>query len=182
MIQQQSKKRKERRKKMHLSSHLGVAHIKASFNNTLVTITDPQGNVIMWASGGSVGFKGTKKSTPYAAQIASLNAAKKVKEMGITDIEVLVKGPGPGREAAIRSLQAAGLNVKKVKDVTQETEKNVSDDVTAIPEVPAEVNAVEDAVETATEELPSETETAPVPENDKVSVPSADEIPSPKAE
>jgi small subunit ribosomal protein S11 len=116
MIEQ--KKRKDKKKKIHLTSHLGIAHIKASFNNTLVTITDPQGNVIVWSSGGSVGFKGTKKSTPYAAQIAASTAAKKAKELGITDIEVLVKGPGPGREGAIRSLQAAGLSVKRVKDVT----------------------------------------------------------------
>jgi len=112
------KKTKEKKKKIHLTSNTGIAHILASFNNTHVTITDLKGNTLIWASGGTVGFKGAKKSTPYAAQIASMEAAKKVKEMGLTDIEVLVKGPGPGREAAIRSLQAAGLNVRKVKDCT----------------------------------------------------------------
>jgi len=112
------KKRKERKKKVHLTSSIGVAHIKATFNNTIVTITDLQGNAVGWASAGGSGFKGSKKSTPYAAQIASLNLARKVKDMGLIDIEVLVKGPGPGREAAIRSLQAAGLNVKRVRDIT----------------------------------------------------------------
>ena len=112
------KKRREKKKKVQLTSNIGVAHIKATFNNTFIAITDLVGNTIGWASAGTVGFKGAKKSTPYAAQIASLDVAKKVKEMGITDVDVLVKGPGPGREAAIRSLQAAGLNVKRVKDVT----------------------------------------------------------------
>jgi small subunit ribosomal protein S11 len=113
-----AQKRKERKKKIHLTSTLGIAHIKSTFNNTIISISDAQGNALVWSSAGIVGFKGTKKSTPYAAQIASLDAAKKAKEIGITDVEVLVKGPGPGREAAIRSLQASGLNVKKVKDVT----------------------------------------------------------------
>jgi small subunit ribosomal protein S11 len=113
-----AQKKRERKKKVHLTSTLGIAHIKSTFNNTIIAITDHAGNVLVWASAGTVGFKGTKKSTPYAAQIASLDAAKKAKEIGLTDVEVLVKGPGPGREAAIRSLQAAGLNVKKVKDVT----------------------------------------------------------------
>lgn len=111
-------KKKEHKKKIHLTSTLGIAHIKASFNNTIITITDLTGNVLSWGSSGTVGFKGTKKSTPYAAQIASLAAAKKAMEIGLTDVEVLVKGPGPGRESAIRSLQSAGLNVKKVKDIT----------------------------------------------------------------
>jgi len=97
---------------------MGIVHVKSTFNNTIVTITDFSGNTLAWASAGTVGFKGTKKSTPYAAQIASFDAAKKAKDVGLTDVEVLVKGPGPGREAAIRSIQAAGLNVKKVKDVT----------------------------------------------------------------
>jgi small subunit ribosomal protein S11 len=112
------KKRKEKKKKISLTSTVGVVHVNATFNNTIITITDLDGNGLAWASGGIVGFKGTKKSTPYAAQLAALNAAKKVKEMGLRDVEVMVKGPGPGREAAIRSLQGAGLNVKKVKDVT----------------------------------------------------------------
>ncbi|MFH1875469.1 MAG: 30S ribosomal protein S11 [Candidatus Omnitrophota bacterium] len=112
------KKKTEKKKKVRLTSSVGIAHIKATFNNTTICITDVQGNTIAWASSGTVGFKGTKKSTPYAAQIASLTVARKAKEMGLSDIDVLVKGPGPGREAAIRSLQAAGLNVKRVKDVT----------------------------------------------------------------
>ncbi|MCK9614532.1 MAG: 30S ribosomal protein S11 [Candidatus Omnitrophica bacterium] len=113
-----AKQKREKRKKVHLTSTLGVVHVKSTFNNTIVTITDFSGNTLAWASAGTVGFKGTKKSTPYAAQIASFDAAKKAKDFGLTDVEVLVKGPGPGREAAIRSIQAAGLNVKKVKDVT----------------------------------------------------------------
>ena len=112
------KKKKERKKKIQLTSSIGVAHIKATFNNTIVSITDLKGNVLTWASAGAVGFKGAKKSTPYAAQLASLNAAKKVREMGLKELEVLVKGPGPGRESAIRSLQAAGLSVKRIKDIT----------------------------------------------------------------
>ncbi len=112
------KKRRERKKRIHFSGGMAIAHIKATFNNTIITITDTLGNALVSASAGTVGFKGTKKSTPYAAQIAALSAAKKAKDIGVNDIEVLVKGPGPGREAAIRSLQAAGLNVKRVKDVT----------------------------------------------------------------
>jgi small subunit ribosomal protein S11 len=112
------KKRKEKKKKVQLTSNMGIAHIKATFNNTIVSITDLNGNVLAWCSAGMVGFKGTKKSTPYAAQIASLNVAKQAKEMGLRELEVLVKGPGPGRESAIRSLQAAGLAVKKVRDIT----------------------------------------------------------------
>jgi small subunit ribosomal protein S11 len=113
-----AKRRRERRKKIHLASNVGMAYINATFNNTIITITTLQGDTIAWASAGTIGFKGTKKSTPYAAQLAALDVAKRVKEMGLTDIEVFVKGPGPGREAAIRSLQSTGLNVKRVKDVT----------------------------------------------------------------
>jgi small subunit ribosomal protein S11 len=113
-----AKQKREKKKKIHLTSNLGIVHIKSTFNNTIITVTDAGGNTLAWASAGTVGFKGTKKSTPYAAQIASFGAAKKAKELGVSDVEVLVKGPGPGREAAIRSIQAAGLNVKKVKDVT----------------------------------------------------------------
>jgi len=112
------KRRREKKKKIKITSSLGIAHIKATFNNTIITITDTEGNTLAWASGGTIGFKGTKKSTPYVAQLAALDVAKRVKEAGLTQVEVLVKGPGPGREAAIRSLQAAGLQVKKVKDVT----------------------------------------------------------------
>jgi small subunit ribosomal protein S11 len=96
----------------------GMAHIKSSFNNTVVTITDPQGNAIAWSTAGSIGFKGSKKSTPFAAQMAAEKAAKVAMEHGMREVEVFVKGPGSGREAAIRSLQAAGLEVNSIKDVT----------------------------------------------------------------
>lgn len=112
------KKRREKKKKIHLTSNVGQVHISATFNNTIVSITDLEGNVIAQASGGGIGFKGAKKSTPYAAQMAASSVARKVKELGLTDVEVFVKGPGPGREAAIRSLQSSGLNVRRVKDVT----------------------------------------------------------------
>jgi small subunit ribosomal protein S11 len=96
----------------------GVVHIQSTFNNTIVSITDPKGEVISWASAGTVGFKGTKKGTPFAAQMAAENAARKATEHGLKRVDVLVKGPGSGRETAIRSLQAAGLEVTGVKDVT----------------------------------------------------------------
>jgi len=96
----------------------GVAHIRSTFNNTIVTITDPHGNAIAWASAGNLGFKGSRKSTPYAAQMAAEAAAKAAMEHGMKTVEVMVKGPGAGREAAIRSLQAAGLDVNMIKDVT----------------------------------------------------------------
>ncbi len=96
----------------------GVAHIKSTFNNTIVTITDKHGNAIAWSSAGSVGFKGSRKSTPYAAQMAAEAAAKEAIEHGMREVEVMVKGPGAGREAAIRSLQAAGLEINSIKDVT----------------------------------------------------------------
>ena len=96
----------------------GVAHILASFNNTTITITDPKGNTVCWASRGSAGFKGSKKSTPFAAQIASQKAAKLAMENGMREVEVYVAGPGSGRESAIRALQAAGLQVTQIKDVT----------------------------------------------------------------
>lgn len=96
----------------------GVAHIQASFNNTVITITDPQGNVVCWASSGAAGFKGSKKSTPFAAQRASEMAAKKAMENGMREVEVFIKGPGSGRESAIRALQAAGLQISSIRDVT----------------------------------------------------------------
>ena len=96
----------------------GIAHIQATFNNTIITITDRKGSTIAWSSSGTVGFKGSKKSTPFAAQIASRNAAKKVMERGMKEVEAYVKGPGSGRESAIRALQAAGLFVSMIKDVT----------------------------------------------------------------
>ena len=96
----------------------GIAYIKSTFNNTIVTIADLKGNAIAWASAGQVGFKGTRKSTPFAAQLAAEKAAKEAIEHGMKTVEVMVKGPGAGREAAIRSLQAAGLEVSVIKDVT----------------------------------------------------------------
>lgn len=106
-------KKKERRNIQN-----GVAHIQSTFNNTIVTITDVNGNVIAWASAGSVGFKGSRKSTPFAAQLAAEQAAKRAMEQGVKNIEVHIKGPGAGREAALRSLQAAGFRVDLIKDVT----------------------------------------------------------------
>jgi small subunit ribosomal protein S11 len=96
----------------------GQAHIQATFNNTMVTLTDPNGNVISWGSAGGQGFKGSRKSTPYAAQVTAEVAARKAMEHGLRQIEVFVKGPGSGREAAIRSLQSAGLNITAITDVT----------------------------------------------------------------
>ena len=96
----------------------GIAHIKSTFNNTVVTITDTKGNTLSWASAGGVGFKGSRKSTPFAAQLAAENAAKEAMEHGLKEVEVMVKGPGAGREAAIRSMQAASLEVNMIKDVT----------------------------------------------------------------
>jgi small subunit ribosomal protein S11 len=96
----------------------GIACVQATFNNTIVTITDGTGNVITWASAGSVGFKGSRKSTPFAAQMASESAAQKAMAQGMKEVKVYVKGPGAGREAAIRSLQAAGLEITAIKDVT----------------------------------------------------------------
>ena len=112
-----SKKFKSRKKVLRNVSE-GVAHILATFNNTLVTITDRSGNVVAWSSCGSSGFSGSKKSTPFAAQITSETAAKKAIEHGMKTVEVIVKGPGSGRESAIRALQAAGLTISVIKDMT----------------------------------------------------------------
>ena len=109
--------KKVRRREKKNVSH-GHAHIKSTFNNTIVTITDPSGAVISWASAGTVGFKGSRKSTPYAAQMAAENCARKAAEHGMKKVDVFVKGPGSGRETAIRSLQAAGLEVGTIQDVT----------------------------------------------------------------
>ena len=109
--------RRPRKKERKNITH-GVVHIKSSFNNTIVSITDPQGNVIAWASAGHVGFKGSRKSTPFAAQMAAENCARKAQEHGMKKVDVFVKGPGSGRETAIRSLQAAGLEVGAIQDVT----------------------------------------------------------------
>lgn len=96
----------------------GQAHIFATFNNTIITITDMKGNTIAWSSAGKSGFKGSRKSTPYAARVASQNAARDAQDNGMQEVEVIVKGPGPGREAAIRALQASGMKVKSIEDVT----------------------------------------------------------------
>jgi small subunit ribosomal protein S11 len=106
------------RRKVRKNIAIGQAHIKTSFNNTLVTLTDKEGNVIAWESAGSVGFKGSRKSTPFAAQVTADSCAKKGMEHGLQKVEVFVRGPGSGRETAVRSLQAAGLEVLSVKDVT----------------------------------------------------------------
>lgn len=108
------KKKKERRK----VPALGTAHINATFNNTIISITDPSGGVVSWSSAGAVGFKGTKKGTPFAASSAAEKAAAKALEAGMREVNVLVKGPGAGRETAIRALQGAGLEINSIKDVT----------------------------------------------------------------
>ncbi len=108
----------KRKKKTTISVPNAIAHIQATFNNTIITITDKQGNAIASSSSGSSGFSGSKKSTPFAAQIAARRAAQKAKELGVKTIEVRVKGPGSGREAAIRALQSAGLSINMIKDVT----------------------------------------------------------------
>ena len=109
--------RRPRRKERKNVTH-GVAHIKSSFNNTIVTITDQEGNTLAWASAGNVGFKGSRKSTPYAAQMAAEKAARGAMEHGVRKVDVLVKGPGSGRETAIRSIQNTGIEVTGIKDVT----------------------------------------------------------------
>ncbi|HZK83069.1 MAG TPA: 30S ribosomal protein S11 [Desulfosporosinus sp.] len=108
--------RTKRRERKNIES--GIAHIKSTFNNTMVTITDTSGNALSWSSAGSLGFKGSRKSTPFAAQMAAETCAKVAMEHGLKDVECFVKGPGGGREAAIRALQAAGLEVNLIKDVT----------------------------------------------------------------
>ena len=111
------KKTRTRRKEKKNVVH-GVAHIKATFNNTIISISDPEGNVLSWASAGNVGFKGSRKSTPYAAQMAAEACSRRAQEHGVRRVDVLVKGPGSGRETAIRSLQASGLEVIAIKDAT----------------------------------------------------------------
>jgi len=111
-------KRRGARKRERRSVPVGRAYIHSTFNNTIVTLTDPQGNVIAWGSGGTAGFKGSRKGTAYAAQKAAEDAVRKSREFGLRQVEVYVKGPGPGREAAIRALQAAGLTITSIRDVT----------------------------------------------------------------
>ena len=108
--------RVRRRERKNISS--GVAHVNSTFNNTMITITDAQGNTISWSSAGAQGFKGSRKSTPYAAQIAAEDAAKKAQEHGMKTLEVEVRGPGSGRESALRALQAAGFTITSIRDVT----------------------------------------------------------------
>lgn len=108
--------RVRRRERKNISS--GVVHVNSSFNNTLVTVTDVQGNVISWSSSGTMGFKGSRKSTPYAAQVAAEDAARKAQEHGLKTVEVNVRGPGSGRESALRALQAVGLTVTSIRDTT----------------------------------------------------------------
>jgi small subunit ribosomal protein S11 len=109
-------RRPKRRERKNIS--YGIAHIKSSFNNTIITIADQQGNTIAWASSGNVGFKGSRKSTPFAAQLAAETAARRAMEHGVRKVDVLVKGPGSGRETAIRSIQNTGIEVVGIKDVT----------------------------------------------------------------
>jgi len=106
------------KKKVKKNIATGVVHIQSTFNNTIITITDAMGNAVSWSSAGLQGFKGSRKSTPFAAQLAAQDAAKKAQEHGMKTVEVYVKGPGPGRESALRALQAAGFNVTMIKDVT----------------------------------------------------------------
>ena len=106
----------KKRERKNITS--GVAHVNASFNNTMITITDAQGNAIAWSSAGMMGFKGSRKSTPYAAQVAAEDAGKKAREHGMETLEILVSGPGSGRESALRALQAVGLYVTAIRDVT----------------------------------------------------------------
>jgi small subunit ribosomal protein S11 len=108
--------RVRRRERKNITS--GIAHVNASFNNTMITITDDQGNTVAWSSSGANGFKGSRKSTPYAAQVAADSAAKKASEHGVKNLEVEVKGPGAGRESALRALQAAGFTITSIRDVT----------------------------------------------------------------
>ncbi len=116
MAKRQAKAKVKRRERKNVEN--GVVHIRSTFNNTLVTISDPNGNVISWSSAGNLGFKGSRKGTPFAAGMAAETAARAAMEHGMRSVEVMVKGPGAGREAAIRSLQAAGLEVNAIKDVT----------------------------------------------------------------
>jgi small subunit ribosomal protein S11 len=111
-------KRTKTKKRVRKNILNGVVHIRSTFNNTIVSITDPNGNVIAWSTAGMNGFKGSRKSTPFAAQLASQDAAKKAMEHGLRNVEVYVKGPGPGRESALKALQATGLTVTMIKDVT----------------------------------------------------------------
>ena len=110
--------RSSKKKKVRKNVPVGIAHIAATFNNTIVTITDPTGNVVAWSSAGANGFKGSRKSTPFAAQVAGEAAARKARDAGMRSVSVLIKGPGAGRESALRALHGAGLSVSMIKDIT----------------------------------------------------------------
>jgi small subunit ribosomal protein S11 len=113
-----AKPKRSGRKKIKKNIPIGAVHIQSSFNNTIISISDPQGNVVAWSSGGVAGFKGSRKSTPFAAQLAAENAAKKAIENGMRTVDVYIKGPGAGREAALRAIQSAGLKIHLIRDVT----------------------------------------------------------------
>ncbi len=117
MAKQAGGKDKKKKKEKRIVPH-GMVHIKATFNNTLITISDPEGNVLTWSSAGRIGFKGSRKGTPFAAQVAGKNAGTLARDMGMRTVDVEVRGPGAGRESAIRSLSAAGMEVKSIRDVT----------------------------------------------------------------
>jgi len=117
-VAKEKRKSKIKKRKVHLNVTSGVAHIQASFNNTIVSITDAQGNVISWSSAGQVGFSGSRKSTSFAAQLAAEQAGKKALDLGLREVRAYVNGPGSGRESAIRAIQACGLNVTLIRDVT----------------------------------------------------------------
>lgn len=118
MAQKKEKKPVRKKKKVKKLVEEAIVHIQSTFNNTIVTITDLQGNVLCWSSGGAIGYKGSRKGTPFAAQLAAEDAAKKAKEFGVKRVRVMVKGPGAGRETALRAIQAAGLKITLIKDVT----------------------------------------------------------------
>ncbi len=117
MAKQSGGKDKKKKKEKRVVPH-GMVHIKATFNNTLITISDPEGNVLTWSSAGRIGFKGSRKGTPFAAQVAGKNAGSLARDLGMRTVDVEVRGPGAGRESAIRSLAAAGMEVKSIRDVT----------------------------------------------------------------
>ncbi len=117
MAKQKTGKKDRRKKEKRLVPH-GVAHIKATFNNTLISIADPEGNVVAWSSAGKIGFKGSRKGTPFAAQVAAQNAAQTARDMGMRSVDVQITGPGGGRESAVRALAASGMHVKSIRDVT----------------------------------------------------------------
>jgi small subunit ribosomal protein S11 len=115
---QTKKVARKKKKKIKRNIEKGQAHIRSTFNNTIITITDDGGNVVAWSSAGKVGYQGSRKSTPFAAQIAAEDAAKQAMDQGLKEVKIFVKGPGSGRESAIRSLQSVGLNVSSIKDIT----------------------------------------------------------------